>query len=423
VDMSQPFHMPSSQPQSGLFVKSNALSVRCLPAMATSQFPDESVTFLKGPALYSFQPQDTRLSTPSNAHDIQGMPKVHKIVITRDIGEKAMAILQQESSNFKPHLQIWSEPGPADRAWLLRNIQDASGVLIMFSDNVDDEFLAAAGASLKVISTMSVGHDHISLPAVAKRGIKLGYTPDVLTDAVSDICILLALMVSRNVRIGMKIVENGEWANHPWSPFIFCGTQLSASPDKVAGFLGYGRISQATARRLAAFGITKVIYTNSSSPSLDAEPIPKTLDFSSSNQIAVSQATLATHSDVLFVLAPHTPQTHHIVNTEFLDLMKPTSILVNAARGPLVDSDALAAALQQNKIFGAGLDVIEGEPSILSDHPLLQQQKCVILPHIGSATFETREDMACLAARNLLKGLLDERLDAGVDLSEYKVET
>ncbi|KAF8509052.1 hypothetical protein BU17DRAFT_99228 [Hysterangium stoloniferum] len=388
--------------------------------MATSQTPDEPITFLKSPALYSFQPQDTRSPTPLNADDIQTMAKVHKIVITRDIGEKAMAILEQESQNFKSHLQIWSEPGPADRAWLLHNIQEASGVLIMFSDKVDDEFLAAAGPSLKVISTMSVGHDHISLPAVAKRGIRLGYTPDVLTDAVADICIMLALMASRNARIGMKIVENGEWANHPWSPFIFCGAQLSASPNKVAGFLGYGRISQATAHRLAAFGITKVIYTNSSSPSLDVEPIPRAPDFSSSNQIAVSQATLATHSDVLFILAPHTPQTHHIVNTKFLNLMKPTSILVNAARGPLVDSDALAAALQQNKIFGAGLDVIEGEPSIPSDHPLLKQQTCTILPHIGSATFETREDMACLAARNLLKGLLDKKLDASVDLSEYK---
>ena len=147
----------------------------------------------------------------------------------------------------------------------------------------------------------------------------------------------------------------------------------------------------------------------------------------------MSIATLATHSDIVFVLAPQTPATYHIVSAEFLRLMKPSAVLVNAARGGLVDSDALAKALRGRQIFGAGLDVVEGEPSIHKDHPLLQEPRlvgtiivdyllvrnlfrCIILPHIGSATIETRVSMACLAARNLLNGLLGEPLEATIAL-------
>ncbi|KIJ37273.1 hypothetical protein M422DRAFT_76119 [Sphaerobolus stellatus SS14] len=395
------------------------------------------VKMANAPALYSFQPDVTAKSESSsnprpasqNTDKISRMVATHKIVITRDIGEKALKILEQERSDLNVYLQIWSEPRPADRDWLLRHIEGASGVLIMLSEKVDEEFLEAAGPSLKVVSTMSVGCEHVNVPALAKRGIKLGYTPDVLTEAVADISVMLALMATRNAAVGMKVVASGEWPTYPWSPFSFCGPQLSTlSPSKpspkIAGFIGYGRIGRATARRLAAFGLAHVIYASSTSASLASSPTPDSLPPFPPNPtpdtaIEVSLATLAAHSDVLFVLAPHTPQTHHIVNNELLDLMKPTAVVVNAARGSLVDSDALAAALREGKIFGAGLDVVEGEPFIEKDHPLLKESNCVILPHVGSATFETREAMATLAARNLLSGLLDEPLEAGVDMSQY----
>ena len=148
-------------------------------------------------------------------------------------------------------------------------------------------------------------------------------------------------------------------------------------PSKVAGFLGFGRIAQATVHRLSAFGLSNIIYSNSSSASLLDESKPTKPDFTSSSRCCVSIATLAAHSDILFVLAPQTPATYHIVSAEFLQLMKPSAVLVNAARGGLVDSHALARALREGQIFGAGLDVVEGEPFIHKDHPLLQESRLV----------------------------------------------
>ncbi|KAF8531404.1 D-isomer specific 2-hydroxyacid dehydrogenase [Gautieria morchelliformis] len=366
------------------------------------------------------------------------MSPTQKVVIARDIGEQALSILQLERADISLHLQIWSENVPADRAWLLRQVQGATGLLVTLSEKVDEELLDAAGPSLKVVSTMSVGHDHISLPALAQRGIKLGYTPDVLTEAVADLCIMLALMASRNAGVSMKVVQEGEWPNYPWGPFALCGHQLSLGtiptptdfspssdfhkPSKVAGFLGFGRIAQATALRLSAFGLSHILYSNSSSASLSDESKPSKPDFTTSARCCVSIATLAAHSDILFVLAPQTPATYHIVSTDFLRLMKPSAVLVNAARGGLLDSDALAKALKEGQIFAAGLDVVEGEPNVTKDHPLLQEPRCIILPHIGSATVETRVGMACLAARNLLNGLLGEPLGATIDLERYRVQ-
>ncbi|GJJ10583.1 hypothetical protein Clacol_004810 [Clathrus columnatus] len=388
-------------------------------------------------AFYSFEPSSKTSSLLGRIENgMRNTSNTHKILISRDIGEEALQILEQERSDLRVHLQIWSEPNPADRSWLLQNVKGATGLLVTLFEKVDEELLEAAGPSLKVVSTMSVGYDHISLPAVAKRGIVLGYTPDVLTEAddrridwynlVADICIMLALMASRNARIGINLVQNGEWPKAPWSPFLFCGPQLSATsvpsgtqPSKVAGFLGFGRIAQATVRRLEAFGLKNFIYSTSNSPNLNTEPESKVLDFSQSSQIPVSLATLAAHSDVLFILAPHNSSTHHIISKDFLKRMKTTAVLVNASRGALVDSDALATALKEGQIFAAGLDVVEGEPFVLQDHPLIREQNCVIIPHIGSATTETRVAMATLAARNLLQGLLGEPLEAGVDLSKY----
>lgn len=146
-------------------------------------------------------------------------------------------------------------------------------------------------------------------------------------------------------------------------------------PSCVAGFLGFGRIAQATVHRLSAFGVSRIIYSNSSSAGLSIELEPNEPDFSTFTPCCVSIATLAAHSDVLFVLAPQTPATHHVVSTEFLRLMKPSAILVNAARGGLVDSEALAKALKEGQIYGAGIDVVEGEPFITKDHPLIQEPR------------------------------------------------
>jgi len=282
---------------------------------------------------------------------------------------------------------------------------------------VDEELLTKAGASLKVVSTMSVGYEHVDLAGLAKRGVRLGYTPDVLNDAVADLSVMLALMAGRNGGNALAHVKEGEWPNASWSPFGWCGPQLShtvGGPEKTVGFLGFGRIAQVTLNRLVGFGITRCIYTTRI-----GSPPKKELEnslaekyrgvnpaFESVRQVDLK--TLARESDVLFVLAPGGAETRHIVNKEFLREMKRTSVLVNTSRGSLVDSDALATALGQGWIWGAGLDVVEGEPHVSADHPLVKETRCIVVPHIGSATFATRTDMANRAVANVLAALSNE---------------
>ncbi|TFK49319.1 hypothetical protein OE88DRAFT_1662813 [Heliocybe sulcata] len=344
-----------------------------------------------------------------------------KVVVTRDLGPDVMPLLQERS---ELDLVVWPENRACDRGWLLEHIPGAGGVLLMLSDKVNEELLDKAGPSLKVVSTMSVGYEHVDLALLAKRNVRLGYTPDVLTDAVADISVMLAFMASRNAKGTTSLVSRGDWPNATWSPFAFCGPQLSlaSSPSQTrtltAGFLGFGRIAQATLRRLLPFGFTHALYSsNPSSTPSPSQDSAYTKDFHPIQSVRrVDYDTLAKESDVVFVLAPGGEKTYHLVNEGFLRKMKKTAVLVNTARGTLVDSDALAKALREGWIWAAGLDVVEGEPNVTPDHPLVKEPRCVVLPHIGSATFETRLGMATCAARNLLGGVLGEGMQAELDL-------
>jgi len=356
----------------------------------------------------------------------------HKVVVCRDLGPDAMPLLRQRSDL---ELVVWEEDSSCDTQWLLENITGSSGLVVTIQDKVTDELLEIAGPNLKVVSTMSVGYDHIDLSAVARRGIRLGYTPDVLTDAVADLAVLLALMAGRGGKETMLLVQNGQWP--AWSPFpSFSGPQISVSPisplspeprNRTVGFLGFGRTARATLARLVPFGITRCIYSSnpSSFSAISASSIESLRSQLSSSVhtlesiTAVSLNTLAKESDVLFILAPGGASTYHIINEDFLRKMKPTSILINPSRGTLVDSDALAKALREHWIWGAGVDVVEGEPNVGTDHPLVKEPRCVVLPHIGSATAETRSDMARLAAQNLIAGITGDKMLAEVELSSH----
>ncbi|KAH9948011.1 hypothetical protein B0H21DRAFT_288589 [Amylocystis lapponica] len=357
-----------------------------------------------------------------------------KIVVARNLGPDVVHILD------RPDLEVvaWpSQTKPCDRKWLLENIVGATGVLVMLSEKVDAEFIEAAGPALRVVSTFSVGYEHVDHKQLSQRGIKLGFTPDVLTDAVADLSIMLALMAGRNVGETTALVRAGEesrlwtspahhsdlclqWPKNSWSPFAFCGPQLSASaihPTRTAGFLGFGRIAQATLARLIPFGITHCIYSgNPSSPentALNAALVDKH-GLQSVRRVGLEE--LARESDVLFVLAPGSPQLRHVVDESFLKNMKETGVLVNTSRGTLVDSDALAKALKERWLWGAGLDVVEGEPNVSADHPLVNEPRCIVLPHIGSATTETRLGMATTAVKNLIAGVFDEPMPAQVKM-------
>ncbi|KIK99672.1 hypothetical protein PAXRUDRAFT_131611 [Paxillus rubicundulus Ve08.2h10] len=361
----------------------------------------------------------------------------YKVVVCRNLGPDVMPLLE---NRHEFELVVWPEDRACDRTWLLENIAGATGVIVMLTDKVDTELLDKAGPSLRVVSTMSVGHEHIDLKAAAQRALKVGYTPDVLTDAgksalhpcsstlmnfcaVADLSVMLALMAGRNGGIGAALVQNGEWSNFSWAPFGFCGPQLSTtatSPTRKIGFLGFGRIAQATLARLVPFGITHCLYSSgpSSPPNLqrDAE-LEKKYNLKAVAKVDLDE--LARESDVLFVLAPGGSGTYHVVNEGLLKKMKKTSIIVNASRGTLVDSDALAKALKEGWIWGAGLDVVEGEPNVTRDHPLVKEPRCVIVPHIASATLETRKSMATRAAHNLIAAIFGENMPAEVDLSAF----
>ncbi|KAK0492575.1 hypothetical protein EDD18DRAFT_462499 [Armillaria luteobubalina] len=337
-----------------------------------------------------------------------------RVVICRNLGPDVMPLLEGRSD---VEVVVWPEDSSCDRAWLLEQVKGAAGVLLMFPEKADKSLFEAAGPNLRVVSTMSVGYEHIDLTELTNRGVKLGYTPDVLTDAVADVTVMLALMAGRNAGSTIDLVQSGQWPKFRWAPFAFCGPQIStlpSSPERTVGFLGFGRISQATLKRLIPFGITSCIYTSSpnslpaherDSAILSQYPTLRTLRRVDSDELARS-------SDVLFVLAPGGESTKHLINEEFLRKMKKHSVLVNASRGTLVDSDALAKALKEGWIWGAGLDVVEGEPNITLDHPLVKEPRCVILPHIGSASIETRIDMATLAVNNLLAGVFGEEMPA-----------
>ncbi|KAJ7077182.1 D-isomer specific 2-hydroxyacid dehydrogenase [Mycena epipterygia] len=311
---------------------------------------------------------------------------------------------------------LWPEDRGCDRSWLLENIKGAAGVLVLLPDTVNLELLEAAGPSLRVVSTMSVGYEHVDLPLVLQRNIRVGYTPDVLTEAVADLSVMLALMAGRNDGVAYSLVKDGEWAKYNWSPFTFCGPQLSttaSSPSRTVGFLGFGRISQATLARLVPFGITHCIYSGSpNSKPETARDAALQAKYKLAALERVDLDRLARESDVLFVLTPGGKETYHLVDATFLRKMKAMSVLVNTSRGTVVDSDALATALREKWIWGAGLDVMEGEPKISKDHPLVKEPRCVIVPHIGSATFQTRMDMATRAIENLIGGLFGGQMPA-----------
>ncbi|TCD68709.1 hypothetical protein EIP91_009993 [Steccherinum ochraceum] len=344
-----------------------------------------------------------------------------KVVVTLNLGPKVMPLLYDH-----PDLDIvlWPHAGSSGKQWLLDNIPGADGCIVMLFEKVDEE---AAGPNLKVVSTMTVGYDHVDVKALTKRRIKLGNTPDVLTEAVADASVMLALMAGRNTKEGTDIVQQGKARTLCWSCLRRPNLQRVCSGQVghgTLGFIGFGRIAQATLARMVGFGYTRCLYVARSKDPARAADLQQTVKGRHPSLTTVQQVELdqlARESDVLHVLAPGGPETYHIINEEFLKQMKRTAILVNTGRGTLVDSDALAKALREGWLWGAGVDVVEGEPGITADHPLVKEPRCVVIPHIGSATWESRIGMATVAAENLLAGLVGKPMTSEVQLPNVEL--
>ena len=254
-------------------------------------------------------------------------------------------------------------------------IHDAEGLLCLLTDRVGANVLDNA-PNLRVVSNFAVGADNVDVGEAARRHIPVGVTPDVLTDATADLALALILAAARRLPEAERDVRAGDW--HTWEPAGWLGLELRGA---TLGVVGFGRIGRAVAERAKAFGM-EVLAVNRDTP----------------------LAYALERADVISLHAPLTETTRHLIDATALNAMKPTAILVNTARGALVDTDALTQALHAREIAGAALDVTDPEP-LPPDHPLLQAPNVLVVPHIGSATHAARERMAELAVDNLLAGL------------------
>jgi len=273
---------------------------------------------------------------------------------------------------------------------LKQRIRGATGLLCLLTDKIDAEVLDAAGPSLKYISTVSVGYDHIDIGECKKRGIAVGNTAGVLTNATADLTLALLLATARRITEAAAAVKSGEWA--AWKPSWMCGVDLAGA---TVGLYGFGRIGQAIGKRMRAFEIGRLLYTSQTEHKDDAARLDAEF---------VDQATIFAQSDFLIFCCAFNEKTALLVNRDTRALMKPNAILINTARGGVVDQDALYDALATHKIRAAGLDVTTPEP-LPPSHPLLTLPNCVVIPHIGSATEETRERMMDMAVANLVNAL------------------
>ncbi|XP_042341595.1 glyoxylate reductase/hydroxypyruvate reductase b [Plectropomus leopardus] len=319
------------------------------------------------------------------------MSTLPRVYVTRQIPPEGLRILRESG---QVQFELWdSDDIPVPRKELLQRVKGVDGLLCVLTEKIDAEVLDAAGPNLKVLSTMSVGFDHLSLEELKKRGIRVGYTPEVLTDAVAELTVALLLTTSRRLIEATHEAKTGGWGT--WRTLWLCGHELANS---TVGILGLGRIGVAIAERLAPFKVKKFIYT-------DVNPRPELA--SAINAEFVSFDEMAKQSDFLAVCCALTPETKEICNMNLFSKMKKTSIFINTSRGGVVNQEDLYEALSTGEIAGAGLDVTVPEP-LPTNHPLFTLKNCVILPHIASASYTTRNAMSALATNNLLLGLRGE---------------
>ena len=268
-------------------------------------------------------------------------------------------------------------------------VHGAHAVVTLLTTKVDDALLDAAGPQLKVVANVAVGYNNIDVAACAARGVITTNTPGVLTDATADIAMSLILMTTRRLGEGERVVRGA--APWQWGMFYMLGSGIQG---RQLGIVGMGEIGCALARRAKAFGMS-IAYAN-------RRPVSNAIEKELGARLMSMDELLST-SDVVSVNCPYNPTTHHLIGAAELTAMKPTAFLINTARGPIVDEAALAAALHGGEIAGAGLDVFEEEPKV---HPrLLECENAVLIPHLGSATMETRAAMARLAAHNAINVL------------------
>ena len=307
-----------------------------------------------------------------------------KVVVTGKIPAVALERLRAEHT-----VDAWEDESPIARDELLKRVAGTDSIVSLLTEKIDAELLDAAGKQLRSVSNVAVGYNNIDVPACLERNVLVTNTPGVLTDATADIAMALILMSTRRLAEGERVIR----AQQPWQwgMFYMLGSSIQGSQ---LGIVGMGQIGAAVARRARAFGMT-IAYTKRSP--LDAETAKEL------NATHMELDELLATSDVVSLHCPYSPETHHLMNASTIGKMKKSAYLINTARGPVVDEEALATALQQGKIAGAGFDVFEKEPTV--HQALIGLDNAVLIPHLGSATVETRTAMANLAVTNALEVL------------------
>ncbi len=303
-----------------------------------------------------------------------------KIFITREIPHTAFELLIEEG--YEVH--VYGKDIPIPRKDLLKGVSDADGVISLLTDPIDKEVLSSM-KSCKIIANYAVGFNNIDVEYAKKKGIVVTNTPDVLTDSTADIAMLLILHCARNISEAINLMHSKKF--NGWKPMLLLGYELKG---KKLGIIGAGRIGTATSKRAKAFGMEILYYNRSQNEFLEKETGAK----------KVTLKTLLKQSDIVSIHLPFNSNTNKLLKKEMLQLLKPTAIVINTARGEIIDEKYLIELLRKKKILAAGFDVYENEPIINTD--LYKLKNVVLLPHIGSATYESRGKMAELTAKNVI---------------------
>ncbi|MCK4342609.1 MAG: D-glycerate dehydrogenase [Phycisphaerae bacterium] len=311
----------------------------------------------------------------------------YKVVITRRVPPPAVEMLAQ--AGFA--VDLIDQDNPPTPEELLQRARGAAGLITMLSERIDAALLDAAGPDLRVVANFAVGFDNIDLAACTQRGVRATNTPGVLTDATADLAWTLILATARRVVEGDRLVRAGEWTG--WAPMQYLGLQLSGA---TLGIVGAGRIGTAVGLRSSGFGLN-VLYA-------DEQPNRELEEQVGARRVELGQ--LIADADVLTLHVPLTSRTRHLIGAEQLAAMKPTAILINTARGPVVDEKALVEALRSGQIAAAGFDVYEHEPRLAPG--LTELPNVVVLPHLGSATTATRRKMSQMTAENVIAVLTEQ---------------
>ncbi len=303
-----------------------------------------------------------------------------KVFITQEIPEIASTLLKAKDFD----ISVYSKNKPISKKELLNNVKNADAVISLLTDKFDSDILDHM-PNCKIIANYAVGFNNIDINYARQKGITVTNTPDVLTDATADLAIALTLACARRLVDGIDMVRQKRF--NGWLPKLLLGVELK---DKVFGILGAGRIGTATAIRAKSFGTKIIYYSNSKNEILENKTDAK----------KVSLEYLLKNSDIISIHLPLNPKTLHLLDSEKLKLLKKMAIIINTARGDIVDEKALINILKKKKIFAAGFDVYENEPNLNPE--LYKLKNVVLLPHLGSATIDARNNMAILAAKNVI---------------------